>query len=404
MMSGPERQSLDARWRMLVVLFAARTTLGLQFQTIASTAPFLRETFGIGFAEVGTLIGSYMLPGVLLSLPGGVLVRRFGDKTLCCTGLGLMVLGGALIGISNGYGLALAGRLISGTGSVFLSLAVTKMTTDWFAGREIVTAMGILVTSWPFGIAVGLVVFVPLAETFGWPFVMTLTAGACLLALLIVAALYRSPGGASEGLHSSTAVQPAQPAFKLLSRQEALPVTVAGLIWGVFNLGLVSFFSFVPSYLAQHGYSLREGAFLTSVVLWVLIASIPLGGRWLQRFAQPDLGIILCSALTGLTLAALPLFPLAAPPISLALGLLIGPPPGAIMAMPGRVLRPESRAVGLGLFMTAYNITNAAGPALAGALRDSFGASAPILFGAVVFLSVAPLTLLFRGLSPPQHN
>src|SRR5215208_141486 len=175
MMSGPERQSLDARWRMLVVLFVARTALGLQFQTIASTAPFLRETFGIGFAEIGTLIGSYMLPGVLLSLPGGVLVRRFGDKTLCCTGLGLMVLGGALIGISHGYGLALAGRLMSGTGSVFLSLAVTKMTTDWFAGREIVTAMGILVTSWPLGIAVGLIVFVPLAEAFGWPSVMALT-------------------------------------------------------------------------------------------------------------------------------------------------------------------------------------------------------------------------------------
>src|SRR3954454_23271331 len=152
------------RWRMLLLLFVARTALGLQFQTIGSTAPFLRDALGIGFAEIGTLIGCYMLPGVVLSLPGGLLVRRFGDRRLCCGGLALMALGGVLVGVSHDFALALLGRLVSGTGSVFLGLSVTKMTTDWFSGREMVTAMGILVTSWPLGIALGLVAFVPLAQ------------------------------------------------------------------------------------------------------------------------------------------------------------------------------------------------------------------------------------------------
>ena len=42
---------------------------------------------------------------------------------------------------------------MSGTAAVVFNVALTKMTTDWFAGREIVTAMSILIASWPFGIA-----------------------------------------------------------------------------------------------------------------------------------------------------------------------------------------------------------------------------------------------------------
>jgi MFS family permease len=141
---------------MLAVLFLARTALGFQFQTIASTAPFLEGALGIGSAEVGTAIGLYMLAGVFLALPGGLLVRRFGDKTLCCAGLGLMGVGGVLCGLAEGFGLLAAGRLISGTGGVLLGLSVTKMATDWFAGRELVTAMAVLLTSWPLGDAAGL--------------------------------------------------------------------------------------------------------------------------------------------------------------------------------------------------------------------------------------------------------
>jgi hypothetical protein len=35
-----------------------------------------------------------------------------------------------------------------------------------------------------------------------------------------------------------------------------------------------------------------------------------------------------------------------------ALGLLFGPPPGILMALPAEVLRPENRAPGMGIFYT----------------------------------------------------
>src|ERR1041385_924900 len=132
------------RWRMLFVLFLARTAMAYQFQTVPSDGPFLIENLGLGFAQLGTLIGLYMLPGIVIALPGGMLAQRFGAERVVLSGLILMALGGALMGVES-VPLVFAGRLISGLGAVFINVLMTKMVTDWFAGRDIVVAMALFV-------------------------------------------------------------------------------------------------------------------------------------------------------------------------------------------------------------------------------------------------------------------
>jgi hypothetical protein len=61
------------RWSMLTVLFAARVAMGFQFQTIASSAPSLGADLGLRLGPIATLIGLYMLPGMVIALPGGLL-------------------------------------------------------------------------------------------------------------------------------------------------------------------------------------------------------------------------------------------------------------------------------------------------------------------------------------------
>jgi fucose permease len=70
--------------------------MGFQFQAVASVARFLTGSLDIGYTEIGTLIGLYMLPGVVMALPGGMLGLRIGDKQTCAAGLVLMMIGGAL--------------------------------------------------------------------------------------------------------------------------------------------------------------------------------------------------------------------------------------------------------------------------------------------------------------------
>jgi Major Facilitator Superfamily len=124
---------LNSRWTVLGVLFLARTAMGFQFQSVASTAPDLIADFGLNYAQIGTLIGFYSLPGVLMAFPSGLIGKRFGDRTIYVSGLVLMASGGTIMGLSHDLAFALTGRLLSGAGAVLFGQALTKMVTDWFA-------------------------------------------------------------------------------------------------------------------------------------------------------------------------------------------------------------------------------------------------------------------------------
>ena len=393
------RNGIENRWIILAALFLARTAMGFQFQSIASTAPLLVRDLQASYAEIGTLIGLYMLPGVVIALPGGVFAGRFSDKRLCAVGLALMMLGGVLVGVSHGYALAFIGRLVSGTGSVLFNLVITKMVTDWFAGREIVFGMGVLLASWPFGIALGLLVQGALAAAAGWQAVMYASAGLSALSLLLIGAVYQPPPGATGVASVSGAARMSLPPLA-----ETLPTIVAALIWGCFNLGLVLLFSFAPALLVEQGMAPLAAASLASTALWITMISVPLSGYVVQRTGRADAAIAVFCAIAGLALAALPLGALAALLCALV-GFAVGPPAGAIMALPPRVLSPANRAGGLGVFYTVYYAILAFGPALAGVLRDHWGtADAAILFGAALFVSCAPLLWVFERLAAARQR
>ncbi|HKW55648.1 MAG TPA: MFS transporter [Stellaceae bacterium] len=392
------RDGFESRWLILATLFLARTAMGFQFQSIGSTAPLLARDLGASYAEIGTLIGLFMLPGVLISLPGGVFAGRISDKRLCAAGLVLMMLGGIVVGASHDYAAAFAGRLISGTGSVLFNLVITKMATDWFAGREIVFGMGILLASWPCGIALGLLVQGALATAAGWPVVMHATAGLCMFSLLLIAAIYRPPPGAGPAVASRTGKLAPPPSA------ETLPTLVAGLIWGAFNLGLVLFFSFAPALMAEQGMAPLAAASLASTALWITMLSVPLCGYAVQRSGRADAAIAVFGVVAGLVLAALTTGTLPALLCALV-GIAIGPPAGAIMALPARVLAPANRPMGFGVFYTIYYAVLAFGPMLAGVLRDRFGtAAAAILLGAALFVACAPLLWVFERLAVRRRS
>jgi cyanate permease len=380
--------NIQNRWLMLAVLFAARTTMALQFQTVASAGPFLIDALAIDFASIGILIGLYMLPGVVIALPGGVLGQRFGAKRVVLIGLVLMAIGGVVMGLSHAYWPMVAGRLISGTGAVLFNVMITKMIADWFAGREIVAAMGIFVSSWPFGLAVALMVFGPLAATQGYTLVMHLGALACLVSFALVLLLYRDPPD-----------MPAEPLARFsldLTRREWLTVSAAGLVWGFLNSSYIVLVSFAPDVFTQRGFSIADASRITSLLGWSFIPAIPLWSIVAERLKRPNLMMHAAFIVSALALAALPFA--AAPLIPLGVLLVVpGAVPGLIMALPAQTLRAQSRASGMGVYYTVYYALMALVPAGAGLARDVSGSfAASILFAAGVMLLCVIALMLFH--------
>lgn len=380
----------DRRWLILVVLFIARCTFGYQFQLIGSSAPFLEAELQIGLALIGTLIGLQSIPGVALSLPSGILVTRFGDRAIFVSSLLLMIAGNLLMSAGGNVPALMAGRLTSGVGSVLFNVVLTKMLTDWFADREIVFAMGTLMASWPCGIALGLIAQGQIAERFGWRAGMEVTALFSLASLVLLLVFYRPPPGAPEAssVRPTWWKPPAGPSLRAL--------LVACIAWSCFNLGLTAFFSFAPGLLVSRGMSGLEAATVTSLPLWIAILSMPLGGYVLHRLARPRLVEGLSYLMTAAVLLALCA---GASPIlaCITFGLTIGAGPGAIMALPARVLAPAHRATGLGIFGTLFAAIQGVGPWLAGVLAEiTRTPAAPLVMAAALFAACLPLTSLFE--------
>lgn len=380
---------LQNRWVMLAVLFAVRTVMGFQFQAVASLGPSLIDALAIDNAQLGLLIGFYLLPGLPIALPGGMIGQRFGGKQVALIGLVLMALGGVMTGAAATYGLAATGRLIAGTGAVLLNVMLTKLVADWFADRKLATAMGILATSWPLGIALGLAFSASLALRFGWAAVLQLSAGLAALALGLVLAIYRDP----PGLPTTTA------RFNLgLTGYELRMVSLAGVLWAAYNAGYIVLTSFAAPFLAARGHSLEQSGWIASLLGWAMIPMVPLGGYLADRMARPNLATAAGLMLTFAGIVAMALGD--APVLWLAVvACLSGLPAGAIMTLPVKVLRPEIRAAGMGIFYTLFYAGMGALPAFAGMARDRTGnVAAPLLCAAALYGLTWLLLVAFWGL------
>ena len=386
---------MQHRWIILAVLTFARTAMGFQFQSVAAISPFLTDRFQLSYTALGTLIGLYLFPGIAAALPGGILAQRFGDKRIACLGLAAMAFGGGLMAAADNYPLLVAGRIVSGTGAVFLNVLVTKMVTDWFHGREQGTAFGFLVTSWPFGIAIALIVLPALNAVSSWQAAFIAPAAISALALVLVTAVYRAPAGVAK-----------QPIGRFefdLTRHELKLATLAGAVWTFYNVGFILVLAFGPGFVVASGHSATAASAIVSTASWIILPAIPLGAWLAGRTGRADLVMIASFLLAGAVIA---LTAASGPSIALfaLIGLLFAPPAGLIMTLPGEAVRAERRAIAIGIYFTCYYAGMGVLPALAGYARDLTGQSAAPLWFASAMMIISTLVLLkFRRTRTAVH-
>ena len=202
--------------------------------------------FGLDYATIGLLIGMFMAPGLVLAMPAGFLGGYASDRSLAVTGLLAMAIGGFVSGLASDSWSVGLGRMVAGAGFLLINLYFTKMVADWFVGQEIATAMSILVTSWPIGIAMGQIGHAWLAQSFGWTVPFYVASSYCLVAALGVFLVYRAPEGTKPGATASPIG---------LSGTEWGLIFCAGCAWGFYNAGYVVYLSFGPKILEAQGYT-----------------------------------------------------------------------------------------------------------------------------------------------------
>ena len=381
-------KNLHNRWGILAVLFTVRLTMAFQFQSVAAVAPLLEPKFGVNLADIGLLIGLYFTPGVALSLPGGAIGQRFGDKATVSAALTLMLIGNLVMAFSELWGVQIAGRVVAGGGGVLLNVQMSKMVTDRFAGKEIATAMAIFINSWPAGVALSLLTLPVVGIAYGVSAVYLAVAAMVALGILLFVATYRPAPQATAAISASAR----------LNRNTVAAVIVAGLIWGLFNTGFGIIVSFGPSLLVEHAWSITAAGSAVSIVLWLSVLSVLLGGLIADRTKRPQAVLVGCSILFALLMLVLPRTGAVIATV-IGLGLISGLPAGPIMSLPAGVLKSETRAIGMGIFYTVYYGVMMLGPVIGGACAKWTGtAGAAFDFGAAVVLLCPMLLWRFNRL------
>jgi MFS family permease len=305
-----------------------------------------------------------------------------------------MFAGGLVMAFATTWSGQIVGRLVAGTGGVLLNVQMTKMVADWFTGREIATAMAIFVNSWPAGLAISLLLLPPLGAAYGVSTVHLAVMALIACGMIALGAWYRP-------VRVSSAVVAARAG---LDRNAALAVISAGTIWSLYNVGIAMIFSFGPSMLVERGWSIAAAGSATSIVLWLVTLSVPLGGFLADKTRRPELVLVVGCIIFAMLMVATPRSN-AVVPLMIVLGLVCGLAAGPIMSLPARVLEPATRAIGMGVFYTVYYVGMMLGPVLGGLWAKWAGsAGAAFDFGAALLLVCPAILRSFKHIPAAMHR
>lgn len=381
-----------SRWRVLAFIYIFMLVFAVTFQGIPPVLGFIVSSLGISYAKAGTLMSFFGLPGIFISIPGGILADVYGSRYVGMVSLVITLVGSLLVGFGNSYFILVIGRIISGIGALTIAIIAPRTLSHWFEKEDLGIAMGIFNTAMPLGTILTLNVFGRLAAVKGWRFPILVTSFYCLLILVMFYFKYPSLLGENE--------QQKKPNFKKSLygiRKAGFPVWLVAAIWMMYNAAAISYLTFGGDYYISAGYSANYAGFLTSLLMIGSLLLSTLVGYLIDKVGNEEYFIAAGSVVLAILLFLVPRTGLN----PLLLGSLIGISapfvPAPVFSLVPRLLPPEQLGLGYGILSTCLNFGVLIGPLLVGLSYDrTLNYLSGFNLMAIFALSTAIIALLFR--------
>jgi MFS family permease len=130
-------------WLVWGVALAAYVVAIFHRSSLAVAGLAASERFEIGAAQLATFTTLQLLVYAGMQIPVGLLVDRFGPRTVMLAGALVMAAGQAAFALTDTFAAALGARVFVGMGDAMTWICLLRLVTTWFAGRRIplVTAL-----------------------------------------------------------------------------------------------------------------------------------------------------------------------------------------------------------------------------------------------------------------------
>ena len=181
--------SLYVRWAILAMLTGSQFTMSLGAYAWGPLAPFLVNELNISHVQLGLFNSALFMASVIISIPSGFFVDRFGARPSLIICLIIMGFPFILLALTKKYLLMVILSFVSGLGYGMINQVSPKGIIQWFDSRTRGTAMGIKQAGVTLGVALGGVLMPALAVNFNWNIAL-LTAGLLMLTLAFISLLF----------------------------------------------------------------------------------------------------------------------------------------------------------------------------------------------------------------------
>lgn len=398
------------RWRIAVLLGIGVIINFFDRVNLSAAVIPLRSEFGLSNIAIGYLLSTYSWTYVLLQLPSGPVLDRYGVKPVIRISAFLWSIASFATGVARGFTGIISARLLLGIAEAPTFPGNAKAIGIWFSRNERGLATAIFDSSAKFASAIGIPLVAVIVHYWGWRMSFIVTGVLSLAYFALFWRAYHDPADdpllslaerehiAGGGGPDQAAVDPRRAAslWFLLRRKK-----VWGLALGMaaYNYNFYLFLTWLPGYLntAMHLDVLRSGMYAAIPWLAATVSDLVVGG-WLvdylirsgrdsTRVRQTILvsGLMLGLAVAGATRTTNPRVAIFW--ISIALcGLAASAPVG--WSIPGLIAPPGSTARVAGIMNFIANLPAILAPVITGYLvGNSQSFRRPFLVAAAVLVA-----------------
>ena len=274
-------------WVILNILFFSQVVLSLGAYAWGPLGPYIKESLSLNSVQFGSLTSTLYLTSVIVSIPAGMSVDRWGVKPvllLCMMLMGISMISASFCGSYLPLIILLA---FAGASYGMINPLASKGLTLWFDVGFRATAFGIRQMGVTAGGAIAGILLIYLAQLKNWNLAVLVVG---LFAILIAVAAFffykESPNKDSDVSVSTKKTQKKASMVDLLKNRNLVLVC---LLMALLCLGQSSIGAFLVLYLKEHlGFpALLAGTFLTITmiagglgrVVWGIVSDRAFKGR-----------------------------------------------------------------------------------------------------------------------------